>query len=139
MAPEVLERLGPVKHGFQLLWVEPVHALPTALFDGHDLDFTQDAEMFGHRRLREPEGNDQRADSDSPAPRQKFDDLPPPRLGNGVEDISGRGGAWHASIIFPYGNMSRAIRHPPLQATSSELTGDNSPFLTLVVWLPSAG
>src|SRR5262249_1005835 len=31
---------------------------------------------------------------------------PPPRLGDGVEDVGSRGRTWHAHIIFPCGNMS---------------------------------
>src|SRR5262249_32368227 len=111
MAPEVFERLGPVVHGFQLLWVEAIHALPAALVHGNDADLKQNAEMLGHARLRKSQGDNQRANGDRAAPRQQFDNLPPPRFGDGVENVGCRSGSWHVYIIFPYGNMSRAADH----------------------------
>src|SRR6516162_8823573 len=73
VAPEVLERFGPVIHGFQLLCIESVHALPATLVHGHDPDLAQDAEVLGHRRLRKSQGDDQRADDERTSPRQQLD------------------------------------------------------------------
>src|SRR5262249_26899028 len=106
MAPEVLEQFDPVVHGFQLLGVQAVHALPAALVPGPPPDLAQQAQMLGHCRLRKSGSDDQCADGQAAAPRQHLDELPPPRLGDGVEDVGSRGRTWHAHIIFPCGNMS---------------------------------
>src|SRR6516165_5607343 len=101
LAPELFKGLDPVVHSFQLLRLEAVDTLLAVLEHRHQADLAQHAEVLGDRRLREAQRNDQRSDGQGPAPRQQLDDLPPPGLGDGVEDV---GGGWrprHASIIFP--------------------------------------
>jgi hypothetical protein len=45
--------------------------------------------VFGDGGLRQPERQDNRPDRQRSAPRQEIEDLPPPRLGDGVEYVGG--------------------------------------------------
>src|SRR5438105_3931197 len=106
MAPELFKGLYPVMYSFQLLRFQVVHAL-FALLDHRDqADLAQHAQVLRDSWLRKPQGYDQRSHSQGPAPRQQVDNLSPTGLGDGVEDVGCSRRTRHASIIFPYGNMS---------------------------------
>src|SRR5262245_55503010 len=74
-----------------------------------ELHVEKHLQVLGHRRLSELERLGDLADR-SLLGRDKFQDVPASRLGNGVERIRNCRRASHASIyIFPYGNMSRLL------------------------------
>jgi hypothetical protein len=106
MAPELFKGLYPVMHSFQLLRFQVVHALFALLDHGDHADLAQHAKVLRDSRLREPERYDQRSDSQGPAPRKQLDNLAPTGLGDGVEYVGCSRRTRHASIIFPYGNLS---------------------------------
>src|SRR5260370_28829225 len=110
MAPELFKGLYPVMHRFQLLGFQVVDAL-FALLDHRDqADLAQHAKVLRDSRLRKPQRYDQRSNSQGPAPREQLDNLSPTRLGDGVEYVGCSRRARHASIIFPYGNISSKKR-----------------------------
>src|SRR5207249_7535301 len=106
MAPELFKGLYPVMYSFQLLSFQVVHAL-FALLDHRDhADLAQHAKVLRDSRLRKPQRYDQRSNSQGPAPRKQLDNLSPTALGDGVEHVGCSRCTRHASIIFPYRNMS---------------------------------
>src|SRR4029077_6787455 len=106
MARELFKGLNPVVHSFQLLRFQVVHALFALLLHRDHADLAQHAKVLRDSRLRKPQRYDQRSNSQGPAPRKQLDNLSPTGLGDGVEYGGGRRGTRHASIIFPYGNIS---------------------------------
>src|SRR5262249_44291042 len=106
MAPQMFEGLHPVMHGFQLPGFEVVKSLLPLLRHREHTDLAQHTEMLGDRGLRQPERYDYCPHCQPSAASEQIDDLPPPRLGNGVKDISRGGCTCHGAIIFLYGNIS---------------------------------
>src|SRR5580698_1729200 len=64
--------------------------------------------MLGDSRLGNPDPRHHIIDGPFTAVVEKADDLPPPRLGNGIEDIRGGGDSGHAVCIFQYRNICQA-------------------------------
>ncbi len=123
----LLERFDPGIHGFELLRVEPIKPLLPLFFDRHDADLSQHTKVLRNRRLRQSQRQHKSADCQRAALRKLFNDLPPPRFGDGVEDVGCCRGSWHGSNIFPYRNMSslffvaiaaRAETGPPINWTN---------------------
>src|SRR5947209_8223007 len=106
MAPELFKGFYPVMHSFQLLSFQVVHPLFALLGHRDHADLAQHAKVLRDSRLRKPQHYDQRSNSQGPAPRKQLDNLSPTGLGDGVEYIGCSRRTRHASIIFPYGNMS---------------------------------
>ena len=106
MAPELLVIFDPIVHRLKLLGVEAIDA-PAAPFAGGDNpNATQYAQVFGDRRLGNPQRMHQGSDLLFATPGEQVDDLPAARLGDGVEYIRGCSGTGHIDIIFPYRNIS---------------------------------
>jgi hypothetical protein len=110
MSPITLVGLQPIVNGLQLRRVQPVQPVLAALYDGHNADLAQHAEMLGYRRLRDPYPRNDVADGPFLTIIEKADDLSPPRLPDCVEDIGSGCCSRHALIIFPYGNICQEKR-----------------------------
>jgi hypothetical protein len=89
MRPEVFEFADPFMHVFQLLAFECVEPMLTLPFHGHNANIAKHGEMLGHGRLRQAQREHHRPHRQRAALREQFDDLTPPRLGDGAEDICG--------------------------------------------------
>src|SRR2546425_2485382 len=102
MGPETLICLHPVVHGLQLLRVELIQAVPALLSRRDDPHPAQHAEVLRHCRLGNPEFSDKFADRVHSTASQRVDDLAPPGLGNGVEDVRGSRRSWHHMPLYSY-------------------------------------
>ena len=89
VGPESLEILNPVMHGFELLRVQPIQPALPRLVNGNHTHLPQHAQVLGNRRLGKTELEHHLAHIPLRAPREQIHNLPPPRLGDGVENIRG--------------------------------------------------
>ena len=107
----LLERFDPVLNGPQLVEIEFVNSALALPWLTETMPTSRSTpRCFETAGCGSPSGRRQWPPQPSRAPRKQVDDLPPPRLGNGVEDV-GRGRCLrHAEIIFPLWNMSIAMR-----------------------------
>jgi hypothetical protein len=112
MAPVLLKFLCPVVHAFQFLGVKLIQTLLALLVNRDQAHLAQHAEVLRNGWLRHRQGHDQSADRDGAAPGEHLEDLTPPRLRDGVEDVAGRWGTGHNLNIFSYGNMSSGQVYP---------------------------
>src|SRR5262245_59027005 len=103
-----LKSADPIMNRTQAISIERIHTLLTLLAHRNQAHLLQYAQMLRDSRLRQPERHHDRSHREAAPPRQEINDLPPPRLRNGVEDIRGRRCTCHTAIIFPYKNMSTA-------------------------------
>ena len=77
--------LHPVVEGPQLIEIQFVNATLALLSYGNDADLPQHAQVFRNRRLRQPQRQHDCPHSQAAAARKQVDDLPPSRLGDGVD------------------------------------------------------
>src|SRR5215471_6497586 len=108
VAPEALEGRSPFierAYGLGIGAIEHVASLPAHF---HKTDLEQDPEVLGDRRLGKAKRHHDVADRALLFDKQG-EDVAAARLCHSVEGIRGSGGAWHASNIFLYRNMSRGI------------------------------
>src|SRR5579871_4851898 len=96
-----LESLDPVIDKLQVIVVEFIHATLALLVDSDQPHFAQDAQMLGNDRLRQSQRQDDGSHCQVSVLRQQINDLPPPRLGDGVENVRSRGGSWHGWYYIP--------------------------------------
>src|SRR5262245_27645791 len=108
-----LKSADPIMNRTQAISIERIHTLLTLLAHRNQAHLLQYAQMLRDSRLRQPERHHDCSHRKAAPPRQEINDLPPPRLRNGVEDIRGRRCTCHTAIIFPYQNMSTAKNRPP--------------------------
>src|SRR6185295_5699300 len=85
--------------------VEPVEPLPPAFAHVDSADFSENAQVLRDLRLGQPELNHEIVHG-ALAAGEYVEDLPSPRLGHGIECVSGRRCSWHMYIIYLYRNIS---------------------------------
>src|SRR5580704_836811 len=100
MFPMSLERLDPVVDCSQLIGVQFVDAALPILAHGNQADLPEYSQVLRDGRLWHPESQDNCSDRQTASPRKQFDNLPPPRLRDGVKDVGSRGCSGHGGIIF---------------------------------------
>jgi hypothetical protein len=101
MAPVLFKLFCPVMHKFKFPGLNLVKTLLTLFGYGNQPDFAQHAEVLRDGRLGQPQRYDQCADRNRPAPGEKFNDLTPPRLRDGVENVAGCCSTWHEDKYIP--------------------------------------
>jgi hypothetical protein len=107
VSPVAFELARPFVERPDSFRVGSIEHLPTVAPHLDEADFPQYPEMLGDRRLRQVERCNNVADRTGVA-RQKMEDRPPLRFGDGVEHIRVRGSARHPAIICLYRNVSSA-------------------------------
>ena len=106
--PVAFEDRYPVVHRLQALGVKPVHAMLSA-FDHRDhACLSKRTEVLGDGRLGDFHAKDDLVYGVFLPVREHGDDLTPPRLCDGCEDIRRMRLSGHAANIFLYRNMSSA-------------------------------
>ena len=108
LIPERLEGPDPVVNRLEAFGVQRVEPLLARATHGDKTDFPQDAQVLGDLRLGQAERRDHVVDR-LLALGEQVENLPTSRFGDGVEGVRGRWRSCHARIIYPNGNISRAV------------------------------
>src|SRR4051812_39219231 len=105
-APVPREQAAPFVDAAQRVGVGPVERVAAVATGVDETDLEQHLQVLRRRRLVQLEGQRDLGDGSLLA-REQLEDVPPARLGDGVEGIGAGRCPWHACrYTFPYGNVS---------------------------------